>query len=252
MRMFADLSGRVAFVTGSSRGLGAAIARGLSEAGAAVTIAYHKSEADAQRLCKELEELGRQVAVRQLDVTSRDSVREAIRGAVERFGRLDILVNNAGALRWQPLEEITEEDWQQMLDVNARAVLVCAQEALPFLRATKGTITNLTSVGGQTGGTRGPHYAASKAAVISLTRSLARLLAPDGIRVNAVSPGYIETEMLAKVSGADGFASLAKEVPLGRIGLPADVANAVRFLASDAASYITGQVLNLNGGTYLG
>jgi 3-oxoacyl-[acyl-carrier protein] reductase len=250
--MFADLTGRAAVVTGSSGGIGAAIAAALAEAGASVVVTYRSRREEAESVAGRIARAGGTAVVRELDVADRSSLREAVVCARETFGRLDILVNNAGILKARPFTEITEADWDETLNVNARSVLVATQEALPDLKASRGAVVNITSIGGQIGGIRAPHYAASKAAIISLTRSCARLFAADGVRVNAIAPGYIETELLGQVGVDGGLDAMAAEVPLGALGSPSDIGDAVRFLASDAASHITGHILNVNGGLYLG
>ncbi len=242
---FASLRERVVLVTGGSRGIGAQIARAFSAAGARVALTYRTEEARAAALA---EELGDALAV-DLDVTSLASIRSAIGRVTEHFGRLDVLVNNAGYLKQQPFLEITEEDWDRTTDTNQKGVFFCTQAAArQFERQKSGCVINVSSVGGQFGGPKAPHYSASKAAVISLTRSFARLLGPQGIRVNAIAPGFIRTEMIAHLLEDGAEAEIAADLPLARIGETDDVAQAALYLASDAASFVTGHVLNVNGG----
>ena len=244
----AVLKDRVALVTGSSRGIGAAIARSLAEAGARLAVTYRTEQARARRVA---EDLGGALCL-ELDVTSVESIRSAVRNAAERFGRLDVLVNNAGYLNQAPFLEIDEADWDATLDTNLKGVFFCTQEAAKvFERQGSGCVINVSSVGGQLGGPKAPHYSASKAGVISLTRSFARLLGPMGVRVNAIAPGFIRTEMIEHLLDG-GEQELADSLPLGRIGEPADVAGAAVYLASDASSFVTGHVLNVNGGQFMG
>jgi acetoacetyl-CoA reductase/3-oxoacyl-[acyl-carrier protein] reductase len=201
----------------------------------------------------------------QADVTQRESVRQLISTATEKFGRIDVLVNNAGILQQKPFNTITDEDWDTMLATNLKGVFLCSQEIMPVMvresqvrqaglrQGGGGSIINISSSGGQLGGMLAVHYAVSKAGVISLTRSLARVGAPDGIRVNCVTPGLIETEMSQKeIHSEVGQQKINREIPLRRAGLAAEVAGAVVFLASEEAAYITGQSINVNGGLYMG
>jgi acetoacetyl-CoA reductase/3-oxoacyl-[acyl-carrier protein] reductase len=189
-------------------------------------------------------------------------VRQLISTVTEKFGRIDVLVNNAGILQQKPFNTITDEDWDTMLATNLKGVFLCSQEVMPVMvrqevrqagvRQGGGSIVNISSSGGQLGGMLAVHYAVSKAGVISLTRSLARVGAPDGIRVNCVTPGLIETEMSQKeIHSEVGQQKISREIPLRRAGLVEEVASAVVFLASDEAAYITGQSINVNGGLYM-
>ncbi len=246
------LEGKVALVTGGSRGLGRAIAIALAEAGADVALTYARERAEGEATAAMIRALGRRALVLPLELASRSSIRAALAAAIEAWGRLDVLVNNAGILQQKPFAEISDDDFDRMLAVNLRGPFVCAQEALPLLaQHGNGAVVNIASVGGQVGGTLAVHYSASKAGVIALTRSLARLAAP-AVRVNCVSPGLIETAMTRDELASPGAADKLRQILLGRPGEAAEVAAAVVFLASPAAAYVTGQVLNVNGGLYLG
>jgi NAD(P)-dependent dehydrogenase (short-subunit alcohol dehydrogenase family) len=243
---------RVAFVTGASRGLGRAIALGLARDGTDVVVTYARDRGAGETTASAVRELGRRALVLELDVARRASIRAGIAAALETFGRIDVLVNNAGILEQKPFETIGDDDFDRMLAVNLRGPFVCAQEVLPVMRRQGGgAIVNIASVGGQVGGPLAVHYSASKAGVISLTRSLARVGAPC-VRVNCVSPGLIETDMTRAELASPAVHDKLRQVLAGRPGTADDVAGAVVYLASPAAAYVTGQVLNVNGGLYLG
>lgn len=246
------LAGKRALVTGASRGIGRAIALGFARAGASVAVAYHTNREPADALASELLALGVESFSLPLEVTNRVGVHTAVEEVVKRWGTLDILVNNAGYLEQKPFDEITDEDWEHTLAVDLKGVFICTQEvARIFKRQKSGCIINLSSVGGQTGGVKAPHYAAAKAGVISFTKSAAKLLAPH-TRVNAIAPGFIRTDMYRDIVSRSSEADILSQIPLGRVGEPDDVARAAVFLASDDASYITGHVLNINGGLFFG
>ena len=242
------LAGRFALVTGGSRGIGAAIARAFAREGARVALTYRAHAAEAETLAREIEGLALP-----LDVRRSADVRAAVAAAHGHFGRLDVIVNNAGWLQQKEFFDIDDDDFAQAIDVNLKGPFIATQAAGRLFRAQRsGCIVNIASIGAQLGGPRAPHYAAAKAALITFTRSAARLLAPHGVRVNAIAPGFVRTEMIAGVLARDGEQSIAREIPLGRIGEPEEIAGAAVYLASDESSFMTGQVLGVNGGQFMG
>ena len=244
-----DLSGRVALVTGASRGIGRAVALRLAAAGASVVAGAREDH--AREAVREAVEAGGAAAHVSLDVTDADSVRQAVQAAVDGFGRIDILVNNAGIVNDQLTVRMKPAEWDAVLATNLTGAFTCCQAVLrPMLKQRSGRIINVGSVVGQSGNPGQANYAATKAGLTGFTKSLAREVASRGITVNVVAPGMIDTDMIA---GLDGRARevMAGRIPQGRLGRPDDVASAVCFLASDEASYITGQVLGVNGGMYM-
>jgi acetoacetyl-CoA reductase/3-oxoacyl-[acyl-carrier protein] reductase len=248
-----DLDGRVALVTGGSRGIGKAIACALARAGATVAISYKSRKELADDVVRSLSEAGSEARALQISLENRNSVRLAVAQIVDLFGGIDILVNNAAIAQEKPFAEITDFDWETMLRVNLQGPFVCCQEALPWMMKNRwGRIVNITSIGGQWGGMNQVHYAAAKAGLINLTRSLARLYSGAGITANAVSVGLAETDMSSQELTTAQGAEKVRSIPMGRIATPEEVAGVVCFLASDAASYVTGQTVNVNGGMYFG
>jgi 3-oxoacyl-[acyl-carrier protein] reductase len=241
--------GRVALVTGASRGIGRATARVLAARGAHVMAAARGDHAHAA--AEEIQAAGGKAEAVTLDVTDKTAIETVVGDVMGRLGRIDILVNNAGITRDQLLLRLKRDDWDAVIDTNLTAVAMLTQAVLkPMIRQRSGRIINLTSVVGQAGNAGQANYAAAKAGLIGLTKAMALEVASRGITVNAVSPGLIDTDMTRALSqGAQE--SWADRVPLKRLGTPDDVAEAVAFLASDEASYITGQVLAVNGGMYM-
>lgn len=246
-----ELNEKIVFVTGGSRGIGRAICLALAEAGAAVAFSYREHEDDAQKLVAELTSGGAKARAFRADVRDRQDLRNALEKTAESFGGIDGLVNNAGINKPTDFDQVTEQDWDEILAVNLKGPFICAQEVLPFLRRRGGgSIVNIGSVSGQYGGPRTAHYAASKAGLISLGQVIARFGAKDNIRCNTVAAGLIASEMASSGLQSPQVSKAAESILLGRLGSQREVAQAVVFLASDAASYITAQTLNVNGGLY--
>ena len=252
------LDGRVALVTGagSARGLGRAIALRLASAGAQI-VAGDLDDGGARETAALCERDGPAALALRMDVTDEASVEGAFAAAVERFGRVDILVNNAGISESTPAWEIDVPAFDRMLGVNLRGGFLCARAAMPGMMERRwGRLIWISSVAGKTGGGffGSAHYAASKAGVIGLCQGLARQLGQYGITSNAVAPGLIDTEIATRVVGEEAFAAVKDRVlptvPVGRIGAPADIAAAVHFLSTDAASYVNGEIMDVNGGVY--
>jgi 3-oxoacyl-[acyl-carrier protein] reductase len=244
-----DLSGKVAIVTGASRGIGRAVAAMLAERGAHVVAAARAD--NAAGAVAAIQAAGGRAEAASIDVTDAGAVDAMVAGALERHGRIDILVNNAGITRDQLLLRMKRDDWDQVIATNLTAAYVCAQAVLkPMVKQRGGRIVSIGSVVGQTGNAGQANYAASKAGLIGFSRALAREVASRNITVNVVAPGLIETDMTRALTEKVQV-DWAAQIPLGRLGETTDVAAAVCFLASDEASYITGQVLAVNGGMYM-
>lgn len=245
------LSGRVALVTGASQGIGHACAVKLAEAGATV-LAAARNQQKLDELIAQIAAAGGQGAAFSLDVGDQEQVESTLKRAIGQFGKIDILVNNAGITRDQLVMRMKRADWDAVLNTNLTSAFLCIQQVIgPMLKQRWGRIINVTSVFGQMGQPGQANYAASKAGLIGLTMAVAREVGSRNITCNAVAPGFIATAMTDALSDQLKEAGL-KMVPLGRIGTPEDVAGAVRFLASEDASYITGHVLNINGGMLMG
>jgi len=246
-----DLTGKAALVTGASRGIGRAIAIALAEAGADVAVNYAGSEAAAAETAKAIEALGRKAILVQANVGKSAEFDTMVQKTLEAFGKLDILVNNAGITRDNLIMRMKEEEFDDVIETNLKGVFNGIKAVTrPMMKQRAGRIINISSVVGVLGNAGQANYVAAKAGVIGLTKSAARELSSRGITVNAVAPGYIETDMTDKLSPEirDGILG---QVPLGRMGRPEDVASAVVYLASDEAAYMTGQTLHVDGGMYM-
>ena len=254
------LKGRVALVTGGTRGIGAAISKSLASQGAVVAAGYGRDREKAETFLRELEGLGTQASIHGGNVSSCEDCRRTVREVIERHGRLDILVNNAGITIDKTVLKLTDDDWQKVIAVNLSGSFFMSRPALEhMLERGTGRIVNISSIIGQTGNLGQTNYAASKSGMFGLTMSLAKEAAfalsragkldgnDVGITVNAVAPGYIETEMIETVP-EKVLDKIRAQTPVGRLGRPEEIARAVAFLAADASAYITGQVLGVNGG----
>ena len=241
---------RVAFVSGASRGIGKACALALSAAGNRVVLAARNTE-KLEEVAAEIRSQGAEAYVTQLDLRSIDSIKEAFAKAAKEFGRIDILVNNAGITKDGLALRMKKDDWDLVIDTNLSGSFFAIQQVLQgMMRERWGRIVNITSVVGEAGNAGQVNYSASKAGLIGVTKSLAQEMASRGITVNAVAPGFIETDMTGVLS-AEVKEKVLAGIPLKRMGTPEDIAAAVAFLASDAAGYITGHVLDVNGGMYM-
>ena len=245
------LKDRVALVTGASRGIGREIAITLARYGAKVIVNYNGSEAAANEVVATIRENGGEAMAVKANVAAEDECKEMIEGALATYGKVDILVNNAGVTRDNLLMKISEEDFDMVLDTNLKGTFFTIKHMYrAFLKQRSGRIINMSSVTGLSGNAGQGNYAASKAAVVGLTKSMAKELASRGVTVNAVAPGFIATDMTAQMTDAAKEAVLS-QIPLKKVGEVSDIAECVAFLASDKASYITGQVISVDGGLHM-
>jgi 3-oxoacyl-[acyl-carrier protein] reductase len=246
-----SLSGRVALVTGASQGIGRTCALKLAAQGATVAVAARNQE-KLDELVKEITAVGGKAAAFALDVADEEQIKTVFKSAIGQLGKIDILVNNAGITKDTLIMRMKRADWDAVLNTNLTSAYLCIQQVISsMLKQRWGRVINITSVFGQTGQAGQANYSSSKAGLIGLTMALAREVASRNITCNAVAPGFIETSMTSGLS-EDFKQTALKMIPLGRVGTPEDVANAVAFLASDEAAYITGHVLNVNGGMLMG
>jgi 3-oxoacyl-[acyl-carrier protein] reductase len=243
-----SLQGQVAVVTGGGRGIGRAVALALAEAGADVAVAVSRDVAAAEAVAEEVRALGRRALAQQTDVSNSEQAEALVARAVSELGRIDILVNNAGVTRDGLIMRMSDEDWDTVLDVNLKGAFNCTRAAVKrMVRQRSGRIVNVTSVMGVTGNAGQANYSASKAGLIGLTKATAKEIGSRSITCNAVAPGWIQTRMTEGI-GDEIAAAVVKQIPLGRLGEPEDVAGVVRFLCSAAAAYVTGQVIVVDGG----
>jgi 3-oxoacyl-[acyl-carrier protein] reductase len=246
-----QFSGEVAWVTGSSKGIGRAMSIGLAEQGCDVVVHYNSSEDAAGEVGEHIESLGRNALLLEGDVTDAGDVRRMVQEIEDHYGRLDILVNNAGSMVARAtLAEMTEEVWDRVMDVNLKSVYLCSQAVLPMMkRQGGGRIVNVTSVSARDGGSPSSlAYSTAKGGVSTLTRAMAKDLVEDGIRVNGVAPGRIDTPFHDEFTTDEKRAQAARAIPMGREGTPDEVVGAVLFLASPGASYVLGEIIEVNGG----
>lgn len=242
------LNGKAALVTGSSRGIGRAVALKLASLGAKVVINYSVSEVAAGEVVAQVRQAGGEAIAMHADVSNPKEAERLVQATLETFGRIDILVNNAGITRDGLILRMSEEDWDQVLSINLKGAFLCTKAALrPMLKQRSGRIINVSSVVGVSGNAGQANYVAAKSGLIGFTKTIAREVGSRGITANAVAPGFIDTEMTRHLSDSIK-AEAVKQIALGRLGTVEDVAEAVAFLASDAAAYITGHVLSVDGG----
>jgi 3-oxoacyl-[acyl-carrier protein] reductase len=243
-------SGEVAWVTGSSKGIGRAVVLGLAEQGCDVVVHYNSSEDDAREVEERIKGFGNDVLMLKGDVTDAGDVRRMVGEIEDRYGRIDILVNNAGSMvKRATLAEMTEEVWDRVMDVNLKSVYLCSQAVLPMMKRQGGRIINMTSVSARDGGSPSSlAYSTAKGGVSTLTRAMAKELVSEGILVNGVAPGRIDTPFHDEFTTDDKREEAAQGIPLGREGTPEEVVGAVLFLASSQANYILGEIIEVNGG----
>ncbi|HET6863529.1 MAG TPA: 3-oxoacyl-ACP reductase family protein [Pyrinomonadaceae bacterium] len=254
MNNYMTLEGKVAIVTGGASGIGHATAVALAECGAAVAINYHRNETGAELLREQINANGGRAIVIQADVTKASEIEDLVRRTTAEIGPVDVLVNNAGSLIERlKILDITEQRWDQVIDLNLKSAFLCSKAVIPSMVERKaGAIINLSSIAGRNGGALGSmHYATAKGGLITFTKGLAKELAPYNIRVNAVSPGVIDTPYHEQFSTPEMMKNYVNAIPLGRVGKADEVAKVIAFLASDAASYIAGETIEINGGMYM-
>jgi len=245
------LEGKVALITGASRGIGYATAKLMSDAGATVVLNYNRTKAPAEELVDQIRNSGRKALAVKANVADRGEVEAMVETVVREFGRIDILVNNAGIWTYGEIDTMPDEVWDETMDINLRGVFYCTRAVVPHMkRRGGGRIINLSSTAGQRGEAFHSHYAATKGAIISFTKSLAVELAPYNILVNAVAPGWVDTEMSAEALEEEGD-KITSIIPLRRPGKAEEIAGPILFLASDLATYMTGEIVNVNGGNVL-
>jgi NAD(P)-dependent dehydrogenase (short-subunit alcohol dehydrogenase family) len=251
MQNYLELKDRVALVTGASSGIGAATAAVLADLGAKIAIGYHRNEAGAESVRASIVAAGGVAVAIRADMRRSDEISSLVRRASDELGPIDILVNNAGSLiERQGIREVTQERWDEIMSLNLTSPMLCSQVVAPsMIERKKGAIVNLVSIAGRTGGGPGAGaYSVAKGGLITFTKSLAKELAPHGVRVNAISPGVIDTPFHEVFSTPDMIRSFVATIPLGRLGTPVECAKVIAFLVSDAASYVVGETIEVNGG----
>ncbi len=251
MQNYLELSGKVALVTGASSGIGAASAQVLAGLGAHVAIGFNSNQKGAEQVRQEILDAGGKAVSIQADVRKADEIRKLAQQAVHEFGPIDILVNNAGSLIERlPITEMTEKRWDEVMTLNLKSAMLCAQAVAPsMIERRTGSIINIVSIAGRNGGGPGSGvYATAKGGLITFTKALAKEMAPHGVRVNAVSPGVIDTPFHEMFSTPEMMANFVKMIPVGRAGSSMEVAKVIAFLASDAASFVVGETIEVNGG----
>lgn len=251
MRNYMDLSGKVALITGASSGIGAATAAVFADLGAWVAIGYYRNREGAEQVRDSIARAGGEAIALRADMRQPGEVRALVKNASDHLGAIDILVNNAGSLvARMPILALNEEGWDEILNLNLRSAALCTQAVVPSMIERKsGAIINVASIAGRNGGGPGAGpYAAAKAGLIALTKSFAKELAPHGIRVNAISPGVIDTPFHQVFSTPEMLRNFVAAIPIGRVGRPAECAAVIAFLAGDAAGYVVGETIEVNGG----
>lgn len=239
---------KTVLITGASRGIGRATVKLFAKSGYNVLINYNKSEKEAYELYNSLKDKGYSVSIFKADVSNKFEVNLMVNHCIGIFGKIDVLVNNAGITQSKLFTDITYEDWKEMMDVNLNGIFYTTQKALQYMiPETSGKIINISSIWGMVGGSFEVHYSTSKAAIIGMSKALAKELGPSNIQVNVIAPGVIQTDMLNDIN-EDIIDTLREETPLMRLGTPEDIANCVLFLASEKSNFITGQVISPNGG----
>jgi 3-oxoacyl-[acyl-carrier protein] reductase len=251
MRNYLDLTGRIALITGASSGIGAAAAKLMTEMGAQVAIGYHGNQKGAEQVRGEIAQGGGKAITVRADVRKRDEIHSMVETVSAQLGPIDILVNNAGSLiQRMKIQELTEERWDEVMDLNLKSAMLCSQAvAGSMVERKRGAIVNIVSIAGRNGGGPGAGaYATAKGGLTTFTKSLAKELAPHGVRVNAVSPGVIDTPFHEAFSTPEMLRNFVATIPLGRLGTAMECATVIAFLASDAASFMVGETVEVNGG----
>lgn len=244
-----SIQSKVIVVTGGSRGIGAAIVRMLANEGYKVVLNYNQSRGAAENIKEELRKQGNEIEIFKADVSKREEARELIKFAIEKYKKIDVLINNAGIAQEKLFTQITDDDWNKMIQTNLNSVFYCTQEAVAYMIARQeGAIINISSIWGVTGGSCEVHYSVAKAGIDGMTKALAKELGPSHIRVNSIAPGAIDTDMNKNVTQEE-WEELKQEIPLESIGKAIDIAKCVKWLVED--EYTTGQVISVNGGWYI-